>query len=140
MPTFVDWTGPGIAGYAVPVAGVAPGVKVGDHGTGTPVDPAAGPFEVDGSRLSALADFVKRRLPGADPEPVAAEACLYTMTPDEDFVLDRIGNVVVGAGFSGHGFKFGPLIGELIAGLALGERTDLPERFSAARGALRSQV
>src|SRR5439155_2285307 len=71
MPTFVDWTGPGIAGYAVPVAGVAPGVKVGDHGIGTPVDPAAGPFEVDGSRLSALADFVKRRLPGADPDPVA---------------------------------------------------------------------
>ena len=44
-----------------------------------------------------------------------------THSPDEDFVVDRIGNVVVGSGTSGHGFKFGPLFGEWLADLGDGE-------------------
>jgi len=68
---------------------------------------------------------------------VDAETCLYTMTADEDFVLDRVGPLVVGGGCSGHGFKFGPLIGEVLADLATGRGPDLPmERFSALRPAL----
>jgi glycine/D-amino acid oxidase-like deaminating enzyme len=49
------------------------------------------------------------------------ERCVYDNTPDEDFILDRIGNVVVGCGTSGHGFKFGPLLGEWLAALATGD-------------------
>ena len=62
------------------------------------------------------------------------EACLYTMTPDGDFILDPIDGVVVCGGDSGHAFKFGPLLGRLCADLAQG-RSLPPEcdRFRAAR-------
>jgi sarcosine oxidase len=138
MPTFVDWHGQGITGYAVPPGGVGQGVKVGDHSHGTPIDPTQGPFEVQPATLDTIAAFVARRLPGLAAEPVGVETCLYTFTPDEDFVLDRVGDVVVGAGFSGHGFKFGPLVGEVLADLATGREPDLPaERFAVRRSALR---
>ena len=47
------------------------------------------------------------------------KTCLYTMTPDEDFILDTIDGVVVCGGDSGHAFKFGPLLGEQLAQLVL---------------------
>jgi glycine/D-amino acid oxidase-like deaminating enzyme len=53
--------------------------------------------------------------------------CMYAMTPDEDFILDRFPgyeNVVVGVGFSGHGFKFGPLIGRMLADCLLGDEPE----------------
>ena len=59
-----------------------------------------------------------RLLPSLDPEPVATERCVYDNSADTDFVLDRVGRVVVGCGTSGHAFKFGPLLGELLADLA----------------------
>ena len=55
------------------------------------------------------------------PVPLDVTTCLYTLTPTEDFVLDRVGRVVIGAGFSGHGFKFAPEIGRLLAGMAAGD-------------------
>ncbi len=59
------------------------------------------------------------------------------MTADEDFVLDRDGPVVVGGGCSGHAFKFGPLLGEVLADLALGAEPPIArERFSLRRPAL----
>src|SRR5439155_7870150 len=126
-----------LVSYAVPAANEAPGVKVGEHAGGLEVDPGDGPFDVDPARVRSHAGYVARRLPLLDPTPVRSETCLYTMTPDEDFVLDRVGNVVVGAGFSGHGFKFGPIIGETLAALALGREPPIPrERFSALRPAL----
>ena len=51
---------------------------------------------------------------------MATERCVYDNSADTDFVLDRVGDVVVGCGTSGHGFKFGPLLGELLADLAEG--------------------
>ena len=48
------------------------------------------------------------------------DTCLYDNTRDEDFIVDRVGNVVIAAGTSGHGFKFGPVLGELLAALADG--------------------
>ena len=60
-------------------------------------------------------------LPAADGPLVAATTCLYTMTPDGDFIIDRLpGNdaVIVASPCSGHGFKFAPVIGEIIADLA----------------------
>src|SRR6266487_1343837 len=55
----------------------------------------------------------------ADPDPVAAETCMYTTTADETFILERRGRVVVGSPCSGHGFKFAPAIGERLAALAM---------------------
>lgn len=139
MPTFVEWVGPTIVHYAVPPLDVAPGVKMGDHDAGPVVDPSDGPFEVDYARLTPVAAYAARRIPAVVPEVIAAETCLYSLTPDEDFVLDRVGDVVVGAGFSGHGFKFAPLVGEILADLAQGLDPGLPAgRFPIGRASLRS--
>jgi sarcosine oxidase len=58
-------------------------------------------------------------MPGLEPGPVSETTCLYTTTPDESFVLERTGNVVIGSACSGHGFKFTPLIGRVLADLAM---------------------
>jgi monomeric sarcosine oxidase len=134
-PTLIEWGPEGLVWYAVPAAGDAPGVKVAAHIPGRPVDPRGGPFtEIDPALEQEAAGYVRDRLPGLDPAGLAAETCLYTMTPDEDFVLDTAGPLVVGGGCSGHAFKFGPLLGEFLADLALGR--DIPvsrERFALRR-------
>ena len=115
MPTFVDWGEPSV--YALPSPGQ--GLKVGEHIAGPVVDP-----DDDGSvneeSMARLTAWVTERYPGVPPSPQHAETCLNTVTPDEHFVLERHGDVVVGSPCSGHGFKFAPLIGERLADLALG--------------------
>jgi sarcosine oxidase len=69
--------------------------------------------------VERVAAWVRERFPDADPEPVAAQSCLYTTTADEHFVLERRGRVVVGSACSGHGFKFAPAVGRRLAELAL---------------------
>lgn len=137
-PALIEWPAGGPAWYAVPALGGAPGVKVAAHLPGRPVDPRDGPFgEISPALEEEAAAFVRDRLPGLDPAGFAPETCLYTMTADEDFVLDREGPVVVFAGGSGHAFKFAPLIGEMLAALALGEATSVPrEAFTLSRPAL----
>ncbi|MCZ2342236.1 MAG: N-methyl-L-tryptophan oxidase [Bacteroidales bacterium] len=81
--------------------------------------------------------FFRRHLPGANGECTAQQVCLYTMTPDRHFVLDRHPHhpqVAVAAGFSGHGFKFAPVVGEILADLAeFGETTQPIAMFRANR-------
>ena len=131
-PSFIRYAGEGttaadFACYGLPSPTEA-GIKVGEHGTGIPVDPAAPRPPVDPARLERLAAYVRHHLPGLDPDPVAATRCLYATTPSEDFVLDRANDVVVGVGFSGHGFKFAPAIGRVLADLADGASRP-PPRF-----------
>jgi sarcosine oxidase len=94
------------------------GVKAGAHHGGVEVDPddEGAP---DDEIVARTSEWVRRRLPGVDPSPVAAETCLYTTTADEGFVLERRGRVVVGSACSGHGFKFAPVVGQRLADLAL---------------------
>jgi monomeric sarcosine oxidase len=138
-PTLIEWSGTAAQWYAVPAVAGAPGVKVGAHAPGPAVDPRSGPFdEIDPEAEEAAAGYVRERLPGLVPDGLGAETCLYTMTADEHFVLDREGPVVVGGGGSGHAFKFGPLLGEMLADLALGRATRIPrDRFALARPAMR---
>ena len=128
--------GLGSGGYMVPsVEGFE--LKVADGTPGRTVHQASGPFAVDPEQEARDVAFVRRRLPAYDPEPLRTETCLYTMTPDEDFVLERVGPIVIASACSGHGFKFGPLLGEIVADLATGRDPGIPrERFSAARPAL----
>jgi glycine/D-amino acid oxidase-like deaminating enzyme len=82
-------------------------------------------------------DFIARYVPAADGDLVSSAVCMYTMTPDAHFVIDRHPDspaVAIACGFSGHGFKFAPVVGEILADLALRGRTrhDI-SRFSAAR-------
>lgn len=86
------------------------GVKVGGFGTVVPVDPDDPGRRPDAARTRSLVGYVERWLPGLDPTPVATTSCLFTTTPDEHFVLDRRGPVVVCSPCSGHGFKFVPAI------------------------------
>jgi monomeric sarcosine oxidase len=137
-PTFIEWLDGDLVWYLVPKVGGAPGAKVAAHVPGRAVDPRDGPFgEIDPALEDEAASYVRARLPGLEPAGLGPETCLYTMTADEDFVLDRQGPVVVAAGCSGHAFKFGPLLGEVLADLALGAEPliDL-KRFALGRPAL----
>jgi sarcosine oxidase len=126
--------GLGAGGYWIPSVDGLQEIRAGDGAPGRPLDPRDGPFEVDPEEEGWVADLVRRRLPGFDPAPLRSETCIYTMTPDQDFVLDRIGPIVIGSACSGHGFKFGPLLGDLLADLALDGSADMPvERFALSR-------
>lgn len=102
------------------------GIKVGEHATGLEVDPDDRDFRIEAMRLERLKRYVERWFPGLDPETAEPIACLYDISPKEDFVLDRVGPVVVATGFSGHGFKFTPEIGRMLADLADGTEETLP--------------
>jgi len=71
------------------------GVKAGVHHGGLEVDPSSGGAP-DAESVERVADWVRARFPDVDPEPVAAETCLYTSTADGSFVLERRGRIVVG--------------------------------------------
>ncbi|XP_038615732.1 peroxisomal sarcosine oxidase isoform X2 [Tachyglossus aculeatus] len=75
------------------------------------------------SDIQILSDFVRDYLPGLQPEPAVVDRCMYTNTPDGHFILDRHPthpNIIIGAGFSGHGFKLSPLVGKFLCELSLG--------------------
>jgi sarcosine oxidase len=108
-------------------------VKMAEHSGGQPVDQ---PSDIDRTMhaedLVRLADFARSHLPGLSATPVRHSVCLYTMSPDQHFMIDahpHWSNVVFAAGFSGHGFKFAPVMGEALADLALNRSTDLPIEF-----------
>ena len=122
-PSFIHHRTPYIYGLDTP----GHGVKVAEHHTGAATTPDGRSFDVDPEGRERVVRYVLEWFPGLVPEPASAETCLYTTTPTEDFVVDRVGPLVVAAGFSGHGFKFVPLIGRLLADLALGRPG--PTRF-----------
>jgi glycine/D-amino acid oxidase-like deaminating enzyme len=74
--------------------------------------------ELDGS----ITPFIKEHFRGVNPKAAIAEACMYTMTPDHDFIIDFLPgskSVIIGAPCSGHGFKLGSLVGKMLADMAL---------------------
>jgi glycine/D-amino acid oxidase-like deaminating enzyme len=82
------------------------------------VDPERVERTVHAGDLAPLTEFLTRYLPAARGEFVRAAVCLYTCTPSSDFVIDHVQGdrrVWVAGGFSGHGFKFAPALGELLA-------------------------
>lgn len=136
-PSFNHFPGPGDTYdyWLSPVYGMftpGEGVKAGWHGVGLLVDPDARDFAAVPDQLAALQRYAREWLPGVDADLAAPISCTYTTTPDEHFVLDRLGPVVVGAGFSGHGFKFVPVVGRILADLADGSGP-APALFAADR-------
>lgn len=121
-------TGLATVGGVYGLSSGAEGVKVGFHGTGPEVHPDRRDHRPDPAQLAALQQYVGRWLPGVDPDVAAPISCTYATTPDSTFVVDRHGPVVVAAGFSGHGFKFVPAIGRLLADLTVGKQA--PDVFS----------
>lgn len=123
MPVFIDHEEDcGLYGFPLfddPVA-----IKLADHHNAPTID-----LERRGTQLMEewAAETIRRArslLPSLTGELRRFDLCLYTKTPDEHFILDRHPehpNVVIGGGFSGHGFKFGPVLGEVLRALSMGE-------------------
>jgi sarcosine oxidase len=95
------------------------GLKVGAHHAGPEADPNV-PGEPEPKLIERISAWARETYRLAEPDPVGAETCMYTTTPDQSFIFERRGRVVVGSPCSGHGFKFAPAIGERLADLAVG--------------------
>lgn len=124
MPVFIYHQGfdRGEGIYGLPGVGGS-GVKVGIHGGQSVSHPSEVDYTPDETVIERVRAFSRRHIPAIGDGPlVSARICLYTMTPDEHFIVDRHpahAHVVIGAGFSGHGFKFSAGIGKILADLAL---------------------
>lgn len=130
-PVFCVDTGPQFFYGAPVVAGDM--MKVAEHsGREVVSDPGMVDRSLRAEDVSHVVDFVRRVLPGLTPVPARHAVCLYTMTLDGHFVIDRhpeFPQVALAAGFSGHGFKFAPIVGSILADLTLSGRTAEPAGF-----------
>jgi len=111
------------------------GVKLAEHSGGGPVaDPLAVDRGIDPGERRAIETFRDAHLPRLGGRLAAHATCLYTMTPDHHFLLGlhpHHPQVAIAAGFSGHGFKFASVVGEILADLATTGRTPHPIAFLA---------
>jgi monomeric sarcosine oxidase len=117
----------------------ASGLKIGRHDGGRPADPDTverrfGAYSEDEAELRS---FLRDYMPGANGSLVRGSICMYAMTADEHFVIDRHPadeRVWLACGFSGHGFKFASAVGQMMADLAIRGETALDRSpFSLAR-------
>lgn len=135
-----------VEGFFYGLPAIEPGViKVAEHSGGEPVADAD---KLDrGLRpedLEPVQRFNAAHLPGVRPLVHQYSVCMYTMTPDQHFIIDRhpqFANVIFAAGLSGHGYKFSPLVGSVLADLVLQGGTSEPIKFlSLSRPALRDPI
>jgi sarcosine oxidase len=119
--------------YGFPIhSDAAPGLKVALHKQGPPVDPDTVSRTPTPEDEQTLRPMIERFLPDAAGPLLSARVCLYTNSPDHSFIVDRHPrhqNVTLACGFSGHGFKFASVMGEVIADLALTGRSGHPVEF-----------
>ena len=143
-PNFVTWTADihNTGWYGFPALDDGT-LKIANHGRGKP-QPADGPREVDADSEDMFREFLRKALPGLSEAPVISNRlCMYCDTWDGDFWIDhdpeRPG-LVVATGGSGHGFKFAPMLGPIIADVVEGEPNPFAHRFKwRARGELRTE-
>jgi sarcosine oxidase len=123
--------------YGFPRLGDAPGVKIALHPGGDPTTPETVQRTVRESDREQLRAYATARFPDLSERVVYEKVCLYTNTPDEDFIIDAVpglaGAFLIG-GLSGHGFKFTPLLGQIARRLIEGESVQ-PQlaRFALSR-------
>lgn len=125
------WYGfPYLSGEAFP--GPA-GLKFALHYPGDEANPDHVKREVTAGELKEIIDEAKQYFVPAGYKVTAVKTCLYTNTPDENFIIDHLpgydGDVTIACGFSGHGFKFGSVTGEILADLSMTGATALPIEF-----------
>ena len=109
------------------------GFKVAFHG-GPPIDhPSGVDYTPDPENFAEVQAFMRAHIPAIADEPLKeSRICLYTQTPDEHFIVDKHpahDQVVIGAGFSGHGFKFSTIIGKMLSDIALDGATTHNDRL-----------
>ncbi|KAL6621247.1 hypothetical protein ACP70R_033679 [Stipagrostis hirtigluma subsp. patula] len=125
FPTFSSYGDPHV--YSTPSLELPGLIKINYDG-GPPCDPDSRDWASGGADVAErVAGWIEEFMPGhveTAGGPVLRQPCMYSMTPDKDFVIDFLGgefgeDVVVGAGFSGHGFKMGPAVGRILAEMAI---------------------
>ena len=116
LPSVIDWS-EDTGRHAYSLAAGDDVLKVGLHHSGVPVAPGERGIP-DPEVVEAASEWVRRRFAAADPAPTGAETCLYTNIEEDRFVIERHGAIVVCSACSGHGFKFAPAVGTLVAALA----------------------
>ena len=114
LPIFIDFTEPAVYGLPTPGSDL---YKIAVHHGGPAIDPDR-EFAPDPAAVAALRAR-DRRAGCPAPSSCEVDVCPYDNTADEHFIVERIDGIVVGAGTSGHAFKFGPLLGEQLAQLVL---------------------
>jgi sarcosine oxidase len=109
------------------------GLKIASHRPGEKVDPNNVDRRILRSEGDNLKKILSKYLPGAGNEIITFKSCLYTYSPDENFIIDILpdthNRVVVAAGFSGHGFKFVPVVGKVLADLGMNTDPSLNIEF-----------
>jgi sarcosine oxidase len=107
---------------------------------GEEITPETRTFSPNQKTLERVDAFMRQHMPGALGPTVSLKTCIYTMTPDRDFVIDTLSNypqVAIGLG-AAHGFKFASIIGRVLSDLAIDGRSDLSvPKFAASRAILR---
>jgi sarcosine oxidase len=113
-----------------------PGLKMARHGRGGRVDPDTVSREATPPDREEVLAIARQYLPSAVGPTLSTRVCLYTNSPDGHFIVDchpAGGRAVVACGFSGHGFKFASVMGEILADLATTGATPLPAGFLGLR-------
>jgi sarcosine oxidase len=122
----------GSLAYGFPMMSDVPGLKMARHGRGTVVDPETVSRDATEADRAEVLQIAQTYLPAGVGPVVSARICMYTNSPDGHFIIDRhpaSDRAYVACGFSGHGFKFASVIGEVLADLATTGATPLPVGF-----------
>jgi sarcosine oxidase len=119
--------------YGFPATnGLETGIKVAMHSGGQRCSPATISRSISAEDVEELRRHLATFIPSLNGPLLKAETCMYTLTPDEHFIVSlhpEFPQVAIAAGFSGHGFKFSSVIGEVLADLAMEGRTAHPIEF-----------
>jgi len=138
--TFADPSVKGIY-YGFPILpassfGGPVGLKFAHHTKGILSDPEIVSRNISKEEGSILVEAIRKFIPEGIDNIHSMKTCLYTYSPDEHFILDFYNenkDVVIAAGFSGHGFKFASVIGEILSDLAIDGKTKYPIDFLSAK-------
>lgn len=139
LGTFPVWgieAADGSLSYGFPMIPDCPGLKVARHGRGTVTDPDTVARQATPADEAEVRAIVETNLPDGAGPVLSMRICLYTNSPDGHFIIDthpRHPRVVLACGFSGHGFKFASVVGEVLADLAAEGKTALPVGFLGLR-------
>jgi len=130
FPVFLMEHADGPPGYGFPaIDGPEGGMKVAIHGSDDVCTPETVDRAIHAADVERIQCMLGARIPALRGQVLRAATCLYTVTPDEHFVIGahpRLANCTVACGFSGHGFKFASVVGEVLADLAKAGATDHP--------------
>lgn len=132
MPVWGIEAPDGSLSYGFPMMSDNPGLKIARHGRGTVTDADSISREATAADEDEIQAVVNRHLPDGRGPTLAIRICMYTNSPDSHFIIDQLpghADVTIACGFSGHGFKFASVIGQVLADLTLEGKTKLPVEF-----------